>query len=93
MTAGELIDAAIEATIDKLTEGTMDANVIRGVSFDLEKALPALWSAEVRECVVDDSDAAAPMQLVTPERHGLDLWGMGLRHNDRVRVIVVPLKE
>ena len=47
MTLGELIDEAIEATIDKLTEGTMDANVIRGVSFDLKQALPALWAAEV----------------------------------------------
>ena len=85
MTLGELIDEAIEATIDKLTEGTMDANVIRGVSFDLEKALPALWAAEVHEGEVSEMwlwleghDADGPKQLA--------------QDGQRVRVIVVPLE-
>lgn len=51
-----------------------------------------IWDAEVHEWVVDDSDTSMPTQLLTPERHGLPLWDMGLRHDDRVRVIVVPLE-
>ena len=50
--------------------------------------LEKFGDAEVLECIVDDSDSAIPMQLLTPEYHGLPLWDMGLRHDDRVTLII-----
>ena len=82
MTLGELIDKALEPSLSA-TKHTMDENVILGCSYDIEKALPALWAAEVLE----------------GEACELWLWVEGhdgpkqLAHDGtRVQVIVVPLE-
>ena len=83
MTLGELIDAALEPS-RRSSKGTMEENVIFGCSYDIEKALPALWNAEVLEIDAATSDGAIQDYIVSR------VLELGLP--DRVRVIVVPLE-
>ena len=88
-TVGELIDKALEPSL-RATKHTMDENVIMGCSYDIEKALPDLWNAEVLECVYAPGHGTpwqgddVPLDVLLERR---------LKPGQRVRVIVLKEEE